>query len=283
MKIAACAIARNAERLLPEWLAWYHVQGFDCCIVLDHNSTDETSHIAERYALRQDVRLHRLSLSRGIGSRGQAAQPGSYDAVCQLYAGEFDWIGMFDCDEMLLVPGGVRQWLRRFDPGVAQVSARWAMFGSNGHVVRPPGLMIENYLRRAAPDWHACLMGKSLVRPEKLDHWPNPHAAYVDGRTVDAEGDDAQWSVHVGRHAEPRDYISARTNHYFTRSWEDWQERLTTSSAFHGADMINHRTVEMFHESDRGECVDTAASEFAPLLRAHMANIAPPAWRSQWR
>jgi hypothetical protein len=59
MKVAVCLMVRDEADDIASWLAWYHLLGFDTCIVYDDHSTDGTWDVLCAAARVQDVRVFR--------------------------------------------------------------------------------------------------------------------------------------------------------------------------------------------------------------------------------
>jgi glycosyltransferase involved in cell wall biosynthesis len=246
MKAAACVVVRNEQNILPEWIAYHLVAGFDAAIVFDNCSTDATPDIVRSAGQHGDVRLFDWPFTHG------RRQTDAYVAACREFAGEFDWMALIDADEFLLPMRHrtVKQWLSQevFDKADA-IAVNWAMFGSSGHETIPEGLVMENYCRRAwdnhGPNRHT----KAIVRPGALKAMPNPHAVEVTGATVDALGEPVVWGERHGLAKQVVGLKECRINHYFTRSREDWARRLQRGQ-------VTRRSWEDFAAYDTNELED---------------------------
>ena len=92
----------------------------------------------------------------------------SYRHCLQNFRSSTFWLAFLDIDEFLFSPTepDLRAFLRQYEPE-AGVVADWAMFGANGHVHQPKGLVTLNYTRRAAQD--ACTFDAFLLKAPDLD------------------------------------------------------------------------------------------------------------------
>jgi capsular polysaccharide biosynthesis protein len=254
-KIACVAIVKNEERHIAEWLAWQFLIGFDTVLLLDNVSTDRTKEVARGLSPRHDVRI--IDWPTGV----EDFQNKAYGFAARLLAGEFVWTAFFDTDEFLVLDEGLDLktcLAARPEPAIA---VSWAMFGSSGHRQMPDGLVIENFRYRSSPEFAPNKHVKSIVRPERVRRALNAHAFEVDGDYADIKGKPVIWEF-PGYLAAAPDYSGARHNHYFTRSWAHWLEKV--ARGFPGAG----RTEQEFFEYDRNEIFDGRAAEHAPEIKA---------------
>ena len=258
MMVALCVIVRNEAPSIAEHLTYHHLVGFHTAILLDHCSTDGSAAIAA--ALPFDVRVHPW--------RG-SSQLAAYQAVCDLYAHEFDWIAFVDADEFLVLDGaGLHAWLQRFVNAEA-IAVPWLMYGSNGHDRAPAGLTVEAFTRRA-PDEHVSNRHcKALVRPGCVREWPNPHMALVRGRTVLPDGAPPAWDFAPGVLARNVPPGCVRMHHYYVRSREHWARRIAR-----GQFDAPPKTWAQFDQMDRNDVEDRTAARIGPLLRQRLQAVA---------
>jgi glycosyltransferase involved in cell wall biosynthesis len=259
-KIACVAVVKNEARYLAEWLAWQFMLGFDTVVLLDNGSTDETLAIAERFAAAYDVRrFHWPDTSRRYQADG-------FETAARTLAGEFDWVAFFDADEFLLLDDGLDlKTLLNARPEAA-IAIPWAIFGSGGHKDQPAGLTIENYTSRSGEKFFPNRHIKSIIRPDRMLRSRTPHAFDMEGVYADLFGNPVDWAV-LGLLAADPVYRGARLNHYFTRSWADWQQKLARG----------YRDIErqesVFFDYDRNEISDDSAAKRAPEIHAILVNV----------
>lgn len=254
-KIACVALVKNEERHLAEWLAWQFLIGFDTVLLLDNISTDRTKEAARGLSPRHDVRI--IDWPAGV----EDFQNKAYGFAAALLAGEFAWAAFFDTDEFLVLDEGLDLKTCLAARPEAAIGVSWAMFGSSGHRQMPDGLVIENFRYRSPPEFPPNKHVKSIVRPERVRRALNAHAFEVDGDYVDIKGKPLIWEF-PGYLAAAPDYSGARHNHYFTRSWAHWLEKV--ARGFPGAG----RTEQEFFEYDRNEIFDGRAAARAPEIKA---------------
>ena len=256
MKTAVCAIAKDEERDLPEWLAYQFVIGFDSVIVFDNNSTDGTTARVRSAASAQDVRLVAWP------TQDELAQKNAYEHCIRVFGAEFDWIAFLDIDEFLCFQRfhSLKDMLDRLSKHSA-VAINWAMFGSSGHNTYTSGLVIEDFVMRATSEFAPNRHVKSIVRPQKVDNCANPHSFNVDGSYCLPSGEAVSWEF-LGLCAGTADHSVCQVNHYFTKSAAHWNDKMRR-----GYLDGTVRKVEEFAAYDRNEVEDLRAAALSGLVR----------------
>lgn len=275
MKTAICLIVRNEARDIAEWIAFHALVGFDTQIIFDNRSTDATPAIIRAAGRLHDIRFHDWP------NASQRSQVLAYQAACDAYRLEFDWIAFVDSDEFFIPtePIQVNMFLERFD-SFSGVAIPWAIFGSGGHEDFPPGLVLDQFTHRAETEFFPTRHVKSIIRPEFAGACLNPHCfdlrghrsgSYADssGRSMDWWPAPAQGGIIPGLAKQKPDYAAARINHYFTRSLAHWHEKLKRG---YPSD-VAIRKMEEFDMYDRNEVHDAIAQRYVPDLRAGVAAI----------
>lgn len=259
MKLAACVIVKNEGDGILEWGLYHHLIGFETLIIIDDGSTDHTPREIAKLARFCDVRGHKYN--RLLGD----TQPRAYHRVCSRYQSEFDWIAFIDADEFIFSPheDHIHQLLQRHHQAAA-IGLPWLFFGSSGHETKPNDLVLNSYTKRAqfnkfSPQLHV----KTLVRPDKVMRCINPHAFEVEGDYVGPDGQVLQWAQKRGIMDKYSDYSSWRVNHYFTKSRENWVQRMVRGQL--GAN--TQRTPKDFTTYDKNDVADESALTLAAKVR----------------
>jgi glycosyltransferase involved in cell wall biosynthesis len=270
MKSAICLIVRNEARDIQEWIAFHALAGFDTQIIFDNGSTDGTAALIQAAAHHHDIRFHDWP-DRSAGSQVMA-----YEAACQAYKLEFDWIAFIDSDEFFVTATGepVNHFLGRYE-GWSAIAVNWAVYGANGHTEWPEGLVVESFTRRAPPEFFPARHVKSIIRPRLARSCPNPHyfdmAEDIDGHYCDPHGQYMLWfraaeaasGVIRGVSRALPDYRMCRVNHYFTRSRAHFLAKLQRG---YPSDVAVRKIAE-FDEYDRNELDDPIAQRGLAALR----------------
>jgi hypothetical protein len=268
-KCAVVLMVKDEAHDIAAWLAWYHVLGFNTCIVFDDYSTDGTWEILQRAAQVQDIRLTRTLGPRETASDVWRRQHACYDFALKQYRHEFAWLGFFDADEFLLLNQDetVQAFLARFAHADA-VGVNWCLYGSNGHLLKPDGLPTEAFTRHGHPYHVINRHVKSLVRPGKVGaHWHNVHWFDVDPqRSSLANGQAVSWSETIGIIDEDPDWSIAKLMHYQIRSRAHFDERIAKRTEVAGLSSI-------FEALDLNEVEDETPFKLSDAVKRQMAKF----------
>jgi glycosyltransferase involved in cell wall biosynthesis len=276
MKSAICLIVRNEAAHIQEWIAFHALAGFDTQIIFDNASDDGTQALIHRAARHHDIRFHDWP------NRTAQSQALAYEAACQAYRLEFDWIAFLDSDEFLVPaePIPINTLLARYE-GWSAIAVNWAIYGANHHEAAPDGLVVENFTARAPADFFPNRHVKSIIRPRLAVRCPNPHyfemREDIDGHYCDTHGSYMLWhrapespdGVRRGVSRAEADYSVMRVNHYFTRSRAHWAAKLRRG---YPSDVELRKTQE-FDIYNRNDIADPIATRNAAELHAAIATL----------
>jgi hypothetical protein len=201
----------------------------------------------------------------------KTAQPDCYRDCLRTFGNEFEWIAFIDADELIVPRRGDIKTLLASAGDAAAVVFNWAMFGSSGHAVRSPGLMIETFKRRAKSDFFDSRPTKQIVRPRAvikvlLCDFP------VDGRSCTPAGRPVVWGRNEFRTARAEHSV-AQVNHYFTKDRAEWERKILRGYRSVPLAQGPRRAKGNWTKYDRNEILDTSALRFAPAVRAIMQRI----------
>jgi glycosyl transferase family 92 len=217
-----CAIYRDEAPYLREWIEFHRLVGVERFFLYNNRSTDDHREVLEPYLEEGIVVLHEWPLFPG--------QRQAYNDCLVRHRDDSRWIAIIDLDEFLFSPSGhpVSQLLRSYEaaPGVC---VNLAQFGTSGHRVRPPGLVIENYvLRTDDPLLNGAM--KSIVDPSRVDRSHGAHSASYKSESAVNENHEPVDGTNKGIVSFSR----LRINHYHTKSEEEWHRKLAEPSPAFG-------------------------------------------------
>jgi hypothetical protein len=187
-------------------------------------------------------------------------------------ARDFDGvIAIIDADEFLVPEAEMT--LRPFvekrfsDKSVSAVALNWATFGSNGALFAEDGLVIERFTRRAQQEFKPNRYIKSIVRPERVKEYGDPHFATLrHGRYVDAAGN----SCNPGVSAQVL-WEGVRINHYVVKSLEEFLFGKHLAGDVMTPNNVRHKNYFISLDRNEEECL--LATRFAPLVHAEIARL----------
>lgn len=239
MKTAICAIIKDEHLFLKEWIDWHLGLGFDAIHLFEDKGSQSHEEICAKYSnvsLRRyedDEQVRKLLSAQGHSKR----QLVLYRWFAETYRDRYDWAAFIDLDEFIMFEEdyNLDKLCNEFSD-YPTVYLFWKMKGASGHLERPQCGVIEAYtetcpfLEQDVNGWNC----KSLVN---------------------LRANKGLWSLHHGNGGVCTNlstsintpvYGKAWINHYFTKSWEDWLDRIYKK----GGTMKGHRTLAQFFEAN---------------------------------
>lgn len=219
--LAMWTLFRNEADYLAEWIEFHMLVGVERFFLYDNESTDQSRDVLTPYIEEGVVVRHEWA---GSGTESRFAlhslQRSSSEHCLSAHGAEARWIAFIDLDEFLFSPTGrsLPELLAEYERWPA-VAVNSAVFGTSGHVARPTGLVLENYMKRLDTDaaWRAGRRVKNVVDPAAVKRCDSVHRfEYTRGTAVDENG----YPVPSGN-TKSLSLEKLRINHYFARSAED--------------------------------------------------------------
>ena len=264
MKMGICAIFKNEGRYLREWVEYHRLIGFDGFVLYDNGSGD-----------RGAIALAKPHLRAAVSVVWWPIQPGqqwAYRHFAINFAQQFDWVAFIDIDEFVHPLGGddIRSCLEVAGTHSA-ILMHWLNFGPGAHTHRPSGSVTGLYdLRLPESDpWHRHV--KSLVRVSDLLDCDDPHVAQLRGPPCNTRGET------VGNDPIQTQICHANLviNHYYTKSQEDWQEKMQRGRATTLDPVVQRNQAQFDYCRSYGTVSDHRIQRFLPRLRTVLSDTAP--------
>ena len=237
--LAIVAIMKNEGPYLKEWIEFHKLLGVEKFYLYDNESKDETKEILKPYI--------ESGLVEYTFFPGQKMQLPAYNDCIEKHKNDTKWLAVIDLDEFI-VPvkyDNITDFLNKQPDNIAQALIPWVIFGSNGHIQKPKGLVTENYTKRAKRNW----LYKSIVNP-RLVLCMACHEHTVAARTK------------MYKNSE------IRINHYHCKSWEEYKLKALRGDAWDGADAgLKKYQQECFNRHDKNDIDDFSAVRFAKKLK----------------
>ncbi len=258
--LSIVAIVKNEADYIEEWIRYHLLVGIDRFFIYDNGSTDETCRILQKYVERGIVVLRK---HLGIGQ-----QLNVYNDALRRYRFQSKYISFIDVDEFLYScepEKTVRQQILELFasyPNAGGLAVNWRMFGSSGHISKPEGGVLENYLYRSKDDGRGNICVKTIVDPRRVyrvvhAHYPMYYKGFY---SVDESGKRVEgWANPV------KEIRRLRINHYFTKSKEEWiiRRRLGRVTRKH----FEIRMMEEFYAHDNNDIYDDGMLPFAEKIK----------------
>ncbi|MHC1782818.1 MAG: glycosyltransferase family 92 protein [Anaerolineaceae bacterium] len=216
MYLSLCLIAKDENSYLQEWLDYHILLGVEHFWIYDNESAVPLAKAIKDYIEQGWATVNTI--------RGSAMQMHAYDHCLQSYGGLSKWIGFIDTDEFLVVHSKetIPAFLTKYEK-YGGVAINSLFFGHGGNRKRPAGGQIAGYRMRAPEGFSYSRLVKSIVQPSTVLFPASPHSFFFkensfcvneDNNRVDAQ----EFPCHVEK---------IQVNHYFTRSVEEWNQKLS--------------------------------------------------------
>jgi hypothetical protein len=259
---SVCAIYRDEAPYLREWIEFHRLVGAERFFLYDNRSTDAHGEALAPYIETGIALVHDWPEEPGMVT--------AFNDCLQRHAEDSRWIAFLDVDEFLFspTPRPVSELLRQYEamPGVG---INRATFGTSGHLTRPAGLVLENYVRRGSDELRTNHGIKSVVNPGRATACKSAHFfVYRDGTAVNENKE----PIPGGR----TEYVSLsklRINHYWTKSEAEFRhKKLTKPRAHTDAPRAALPTPEKLDRKFNAE-EDTTIQIYLPELKERLRKI----------
>ncbi len=215
--LAIVAIMKNEAPYVKEWIEYHKLVGVQKFYIYDNESEDNLKDVLAQYI---EQGLVEYTFFPGIKQQMPA-----YNDCVNKHREDVKWLAIIDADEFI-VPVKTKtilETLKDFEqyPGVG---ISWVMYDCNGHLKKPQGGIMENYVRcrrdyKSAPRSHI----KSIIQPSQVVKVPHPHyAIYKDGRKAVDENFNPFAENGSSAFLMPNASVKKlRINHYWSKSYEE--------------------------------------------------------------
>lgn len=239
MKVGICAIIKDCYTpYLLEWFNYHHSIGVDCFFIYDNGSEEPIWGIANTLPFKDDIHVELIT--------GPVKQTYAYHKCIQdIQSGALpacDRVAFIDDDEFIVCENGdIRETLKEYGE-FSGLGISWRVFGSSGIKEKTSEGQRSKFTQYTTPDFSANQHIKSIVNPFLATGTAgNPHAFnYSEGNCVNVNKD-----VIENAFTTPI-YKKIWLDHYFTRSLEEWEEKVARGRS----DLAVKRPLSEFYEVD---------------------------------
>lgn len=287
MRFTVVTTTKNECPYMLEWIAHYRVLGFDDIVVVTNDNTDPSLELYDALARENYIRYYPHVVPRTQRPQKNAYQIAVREVIHPLKAGVCDgseWILTADADEFLFIDGRnhISQ-LGSFMGAADAMFINWKCYGSQGYMVRPPGLVMQAYNKRGTDGFRGNKAIKSFFRVlPSLDSFTAHFPIYSDTasrRFIWSDGEVADGSL-IGSesyklHARAV-FGKASIRHYSIKSAEEYRERQARGRPAVSANRAHERpryTDEYFAIMDQNEINDPVDQGHIERVRSIMAEM----------
>ena len=239
MICSICAIIKNEQLFLKEWIDWHLSIGFDYIFLcedvgsLPHNEITDLYDNVKLFKYNEEISKYENPY---IGSTHQYSYYMYFLNNYKDNINNISWVAFIDIDEFIHIDNNlsIKELLSEYNEFNA-LYIYWKFFGADNHIKRPIGLVQENYTDQVEEnDFDNGWRYKSIINfqiPFTFRQKLNVHDLVNNGVN----------SFKIPTH-RIKTYHKIWINHYFTKSWEDWCERFISK----GDVAPGHRKLEDF-------------------------------------
>ena len=213
--LSLCCVIKN-ERYIKEFLIYYIIQGVEHFYLYDNESKKSLKKVLKEPIFQKCCTT--------IDYPGKCIHMPIYNECIQKTKDITKWLIIVDADEFILPKKKftVREFLNDYEDYQA-IGINWVMFGSNGHIDKQNGLLIENYVK--CEDYESVKYKhiKTICQPKYVKNIDNPH--YV--KTIDpTKFVDPDKNIIKGAF-NPNGRINLiQINHYWGKSLEEYKKKI---------------------------------------------------------
>lgn len=259
-KLGIVVIIKNEAPYIEEWIEFHRNLGFDKFIIYDNESNDEIETVLSKYV--------KSGIADYIYYPGKNRQCDAYNDAVYRYKDIIEYMAVIDADEFIL-PSVYGENVYKMIDNILKTNMNygglvinWLCFGSNGHITKPDGLVIEEYTKRGNEKFQANQNYKTIINPRRVFAFVYPHFPfYLKGCCgVDTDENIIKTYTKIGI------YNKLRINHYFTKSKEEYEKKMNRGKA----DRSDYRSMDDFYRHDVNDIEDTLAKKYAANVRKHI-------------
>lgn len=254
MKSLLCAIVKNENKYLKEWIDHYKKIGFDKIILYDNNDVNgeqlniESNDFVEIINYRGKHIIIPDNNNYWKREFKHGTQEEAYNDCYLNHSDGYDWIAYFDIDEYLIIDGKINDFLSQDifkDADAIQIN--WEIYGDNDK------LYYENIplnKRFTKTSFIQTDFVKTIVKTK------NPN--FVSLRCHWADIKDGKYVRPNGKVTNPSciqfiNYEGAKLKHFYTKTIEEWIDRKCGTTAATGEDFLNNigRRIDEFFQYNK--------------------------------
>lgn len=273
MKVGVCAIIKDCpSHYLKEWVEWHTLIGVDYFFIYDNDSEIPISNVLKKY---EHVDVRTIS--------GKPQQLNAYNnCILRHNKGEIpkcDWIAFIDDDEFIVIEhtGRLKDFLKPIE--ASGIMLNWCLFGAEEQ--NKSKSQIDRYTKCTPITHPRCLISKTIVRPETVNYFKNPHyAVYHKGHAVDVLD---RKPSHLSSHTTSSTRRIAWVNHYYCKTKDEFQAKIKkgrVSTARGQYNMSHFNAVNPFATETNTE-IQKLKKRFANTLQGTVALITPTGGRQK--
>lgn len=217
--VMICAVAKNEDLYIEEWIDYHFYLGFDIIQIYDNsvNASKKLVSLSHQYDNKVRI-LHYIGLSKQVHA---------YKNCIEQYVEEKAWVAFIDVDEFIVLRkhSSVRELLQEIVPNGGALSLSRITYGNNGHMHYNNTPVVNRFTRRKK---EIDIYVKTIaylpdVRRQEL-HFVR---LFNNKYGIDCHGKSIKAAVHYN----PNEDIAV-INHYITKSYDEFRLKRKRGHAY---------------------------------------------------
>lgn len=231
--IVVCCIAKHENDYITEWVNHYINLGFDYIYIFDNNE--------DNYPDLKSIPEIQKNLNKKvfIEKFKDTNQPQLKAYEFFYNTKNFDWVGYFDCDEFLFLKKhkDIHEYINDFNINTQLIFIPWCFYTDNNLLYKSDKPVLERFTEKSLKTAKydkilcKCICKKGI----KNIYFANPHNVYTK-----ISSDPILYCYHGGNFnkvlndvIQIPDYTYAVLNHYYTKSTEEFIQKVKRGLADH--------------------------------------------------
>lgn len=231
--VSICLLIKDENSYLKEWLEHYDSIGVEHFYIFDNGSKIPVKNTIE--PIDNGKFINKCTIIP-FSNYKKNMQYECYEKCLSDYGEESRWIGFFDTDEFVDIGNkNICDFLQSYENNFC-VWFPWEQYNANGHIVKSEKKMSEYFTQRVLDPFG--LWGKVFLQPH-LTAYMYVHLGYpLDDyeRVINVDYNDhlnnysKMYNISRTRFLDDI-YKYGKIRHYFTRSFEEWIEKINRGSS----------------------------------------------------
>lgn len=264
--VSICAIFKNEEPYLKEWIEFNHLVGIEHFYMYNNNSDDDYMSVLKSYIDKGLVTL--------IDWPHNQKQMEAYKDCIDKFAPESKWLGFIDIDEFIVPKStsNIYDFLKPFEKNRGAVNIYWRLYGTSGRMDRDNNGLVTEDFTVCWPKY--CDIGKCFYNTafifDNNSKKANQlhHKFWANWRGKDIPPVNIFDKVCIGNvNVANTEDFPIQINHYFTKSYKEYAIKKAKGDVYF---QINPHDEEYFYEHEM-KCTSTDYSAYKYLIKLKLA------------
>ncbi|MFQ2172152.1 glycosyltransferase family 92 protein [Aeromonas rivipollensis] len=171
-KSGICAIAKNEEKYILEWISHHILAGFDSIVIYDNESDTSLSEIISKLSHDIDIKVIPWPSIEGI-----SPQLSAYNDYVSKFSDIVDYTAFIDIDEFIFINdnSSVNEFIKKFDASSTAIAMNQLCFGSSGKEKYEKDLVMKRFNHSSPISFEENNYFKTLAKTSAIKNIPDCH------------------------------------------------------------------------------------------------------------